>query len=380
MPLSECINIDVFSVPSTSKQGSAVTLMCNAGADRNLIGNYLLAWSKNGQLITVGDQLVDPTLNRSNVDPFYQVRLSKLTNIIVSDILFQSVHKLDAGVYECGLYESDPRNDPSVAVASRSGMLDVFYYPPEPFPLCQPQNVRYHLRPVTLKCTSEIGNPPVQLMWSKTIDQKTSTTLFGIERRGNDTISSDLTLNAAIVGDQNSVFTCMINSESFPESESSCSINVNVVPPFRVSIYPNEVRTFVGETADFRCRVHNGMYGRSGTDKDISSEEDKDNTEIQWSTEPPILNSSRTTIVDNTLQVKGARESDNGTVISCFALFEDRLVRIQVNSIHLLNYGPSKSWSTKLQYICDSCCLDTWNTITHNSSYFHMGDPEVSKS
>ena len=362
IPFSRCINIDVFSVPSTSKQGSPVTLTCSAGSDRNLIGEYLLAWSKNGRFITIKDQLVDPTLNRSDVETLYQVRLSSLNNIIVSDILFQSVHKTDAGVYECGLYGSDPRDGPSVAAASRSGLLDVLYYPSKPFPLCQPRYVRYHLRyhrPVTLVCTSEIGNPPIQFLWSKTTnDQKSSKTLLAIERLGNNTISSELTLNDSIIGNQNSVFTCMtINSESFPESGSSCSINVNVVIPFRVSIYPNEVRTLVGETANFKCRVQNRMYGRSGTDKDSNSEEDKSGTDIQWSTEPPMMNSSRIIIVDNTLQVKDLREADNGTVVSCYALFEDRW--FESRSI-LYTYLPMEQASPETQGFNTSATRAAW--------------------
>ena len=339
IPLCQCINIDVFTVPPSSKEGSVARLECSANVNSgNLLlfipigrENGLIAWSKDGQLIAVADQKVNTLKNRTDVILSANRRtisgLDKNNILIETAIVFQSVQKTDAGVYECGLYESDPRNGSSKALAARDGMLEVFYYPLEPFPLCQPRTVRYDLRyqrPVTLKCTSEIGNPSVQLFWSKTIkDQEAS--LFGIDRQENDTISSELTLNGTVLDDQNSVFTCTIVSESFSESESSCSVTVNVVSPFRVSIYPNEVRTFVGETADFRCRVvHKGMYGHSGEDNDSSSREDKDSTEIQWSTDPRMLNSSRIIIVNNTLQVKDVQESENGTVISCYALFQDR--------------------------------------------------------
>ena len=365
IPLFQCSNIDIFSVPSTSKQGSAVSLMCTADVNRKTDGmksDYLMAWSKDGQLITVaGDKLVNSSQNRDDVDLSYSHRPSfTMIVIIENNILFQSVQKTDAGVYECGLYESDPRNGSSVAIAARDGMLDVFYYPPEPFPLCQPRNVRYNLRyerPVTLKCISDIGSPPVQLVWSKTIkDQETSTPLFGIARQENDTVSSDLTLNGTILDNQNSVFTCTIISESFSESGSSCSITVNVVSPFRVSIYPNEVRTFVGETADFRCRVVlNGKYGRSGEDKDSSSREDKDGTEIQWSTDPPMLNSSRIIIVNSTLQVKDVQELDNGTVVSCYALLQDRWFE----STSILYTYTSDQASPEAQGFSTSCAAAT---------------------
>ena len=316
MPLSQCYI--AITVPPSAKQGSAVRLKCTADANRNNV----VAWSKNGQLIVVEGRLVNTKLQRDDVNPLYTstTRPDGGSYSIESNIMFQSVQKTDTGVYECGLYESDPRSGSSVVIDAKDGMLDVLYYPPEPFPLCQPRNVRFKInmryeRSVTLKCTSETGNPPVQLEWLKTTkDQITPTPMFGNEHRENDMISSDLTLTGSIVDDQNCVFTCTVSSESFlPERRSSCSVNINVVSPIRVSIYPNEVRTFVGETADFRCRAHS-MHGSSM----------EDSTEIQWSTEPAVHNSSRVVIAGNTLQVKDVRESDNGTVVSCYALFEDR--------------------------------------------------------
>ena len=321
IPLFQC-NIDVFSVPSSSIEGSAVRLECTADADRNNAGDMeaLIAWSKDGQFIVVGGQLVNTSgLQRDDVDPSYTLRavIPYGPYVIESNIMFQSVQKTDAGVYECGLYESEPRSGSSAAIAARDGMLDVFYYPPEPFPLCQPRNVLFNMRYqrfVTLKCTSDIGNPLVQLAWFKTTkDQKTSTPMFGNEHQENGMISSSLTLNGSIVDDQDNVFKCTVFSESFLPERSSCSINVNIVSPFHVSIYPNEVRTFVGETADFRCRAHS-THGESM----------ENSTGIQWSTEPAVLNSSRVVIAGNTLQVKDVQESDNGTVLSCYALFEDR--------------------------------------------------------
>ncbi len=250
------------------------------------------------------------------------VSTSESTGSALFRTQIQDISRYQSGTYRCIVTVENSSNvrigtaikqerteDERLLIVSRESTLTVRYFPNITFPQCSPSLVRVHLgNQAIISCTSEDGNPPVNLIW-RNQDRPINTTshISESKTRENGLVKSTLTFTPQIVDTNNEIF-CELESADFPDVKQSCSVSVQIIWAISMTVYPEELSTVEEKSVEFTCRTGNtlGTIGK-----------------YQWYTIPEI-NQSRLMIADNRLRITNIQLADNGSSIYCAAIFEDR--------------------------------------------------------
>ena len=225
-------------------------------------------------------------------------------NTIETSIGINPVLRTDSGGYGCLVFDN---NDIRLTELRQRFVYVNFY------PRCTPAIQRIYLGgQTTLRCVSEVGNPPVSLRWrsenealNKSIIQSQETVIVQ-----DGFITSDLQLVTTST-DISDEYTCEIYSPTFFLQLRTCFISLRMTWPHPV-VTLDPIQAHVnssGGYVEFSCRIHSGLAS-------LNTSETWD-----WYTEPP-LDQSKVLSDGSGLQIGNVETSDNGTVIFCLALFD----------------------------------------------------------
>ena len=157
---------------------------------------------------------------------FLAVRM--LSESIVHFMTITGVTKEDEGRYVCKILGNDLTTIKTSAVD-----IKIMYFPKVPNPKCAPLGEQLYRvlegRLVTLNCSSEKGNPPVQIDWSRNGNQEVEP-YAEVNRPDSDVIYKIVTFRPRL-NDDSAIFTCKVTSTMFPGQKQQCHIGpLKVIP------------------------------------------------------------------------------------------------------------------------------------------------------
>ena len=286
---------DVY--PTNPREGDTVTFTCESiYAYRT---NCEIVWSKNGEELTRNNNFVDADFgNRTDT------RVEWLRYKI--ELTIGNVSRRDTGVYTCSVYRQDfstyyynyysySSDYFELSPDVRPITVNVSYYPNSRFPMCA---VRSNLTSTNLICISETGNPAVFLHWMVVSEMITYYLPMAYEDDGH--LNSEFTIKNWQIRSTD-VFTCTVNSSEFSLSRS-CSLYGHDI--FHAHIVPPSLTVQASNAAEFTCQAN------------------VEPIDWLWKTKPQI-SQLRQHLSASQLRIEPVIAEDNGTSVSCYALFED---------------------------------------------------------
>ena len=205
------------------KEGDILSLRCQVwDLDANSEDIKIARHSEtNSQVFTYNKHLVGGIDERA----FLAVRqLRDGSSVYFLSII--DVQQDDEGTFTCKIMNR--RHDK--VVAESSVVIKTMFFPSESSPTCYPQGqLAVNEGSVnTLNCSSEKGNPPVDIEWVQTRSDNQLT--FTKPKTIGSTRYSLLTLRPTMQ-DRDSMYTCRITSKHFPEEVRLCHVGPLVVHP-----------------------------------------------------------------------------------------------------------------------------------------------------
>ncbi|XP_072036415.1 uncharacterized protein [Amphiura filiformis] len=222
----QSLTVDLSSEESTFEEGQFAVLTCTVNGSFHEDNDTILIQKTNDKnmstLATEGG--LDPQAP-SNVKFIGYTSLDGVHKVFVS---FDLVNRNDRGEYVCNVVrQSDDKNE--AILASDRLKFDVLYLPSDN-PNCVPVAPEYHDgETVTLKCSSEAGNPAVPVTW---YERRNGTSLIELEgqtsgQRDDVTISE---LSLKLTFDMDGVaFDCIRENFEDLSSAQFCSVNITVL-------------------------------------------------------------------------------------------------------------------------------------------------------
>lgn len=134
------------------------------------------------------------------------------------------VTREDTGDYRCQLLT--PTDDGLAKVAGDVVTTDILNYPSADPTCSSAKDMRMTVNAgdrVRLNCSSEIGNPPVNIAWRRTGDLPITPAPVIHTAADNRTVNSELTF-IADSADDGAVFVCQITSVEFPGAKKNCYV------------------------------------------------------------------------------------------------------------------------------------------------------------
>ena len=139
----------------------------------------------------------------------------------------------DEGVYHCIIREKD-----SLAEIKRESVTVSFkYFPTDIYPICYPSDydsgeiTMTAGQKMTINCTSELGNPDIEIVWLKNDDPLESTKST---ENGHSTLQLTFTTS---MDDDGAIYVCRITSVAFPDELRNCHVG-----PFKILPDPNDAK------------------------------------------------------------------------------------------------------------------------------------------
>ena len=299
---------DAGVYPTNPKEGDTVTFICRS--IYAYILNFEIIWSKNGNELTKNDIFVDDGFgNRTNTNVEWFRDEIQLT--------IDNVSRSDSGVYTCSLYQSleyyyDRYSSDYLKLPRDEWSpfdVDVSYYPSTKFPMCA---VKSNQTSTDFVCTSEIGNPGVSLHWI--VESELITDYLPVLHKDDEHVESEFAIKNWQIRSTD-VFTCTVNSSEFYVLRN-CSLHGNNI--FHAYIVPPSLTVKTPDAAKFTCQTN------------------VEPINWFWKTEPQIKQ-SRQHLSTSQLRIEPVIAEDNGTSVSCYALFEDRWLQAHAELTVLSN-------------------------------------------
>ncbi|XP_072030588.1 uncharacterized protein [Amphiura filiformis] len=289
------------------KEGGTVDIFC-LSYDA-YIDNLDLVWSKDGDELTRNGTFIDELGKRPDIDLSYSWYESYIT--------IGNVSRRDSGNYTCSVHHQGEK----YPLVVESVILNVLYYPKSEFPLCsvKPETPNSQL---ALSCLSEIGNPAVSVDWEIESAQVQVSEVPSTSNQEEEFVTSEITITSTQIRSKD-VFTCSLNSSEFSISRK-CSLHGYSIL-YAIHVIPSSLSVDVFEKAEYSCKTN---LTHVIPIKRV------------WVTEPEVPQSRRF-FTDSTLRIAPVLAEDNGTLVTCFALFESNNVR--ADAILWVNHGDHSS-------------------------------------
>ena len=179
--------------------------------------------------------------------------------------------------------------------------------------------VKANVTTTNFACTSEVGNPAVSLHWM--VESEMITNYLPISYEDDGHVKSELAIKNWQIRSAD-VFTCSVNSSEFNVLRN-CSLYGNEI--FHAHIVPPSLTVKTSSAAEFTCQTN------------------VEPIDWFWKTKPQITQSRQHSSASQ-LRIEPVLAEDNGSSVSCYALFEDRWLlanaELTVSSNSLGNLSP----------------------------------------
>ena len=321
----QAVYIDYFFVsPTHPVEGDSVTFECSSYSYYAKYGIPNMIWSKDGHELTKNDVFLDEEF-RSGTDS--RLRWSRYGSVLT----IMNVSRNDSGTYKCSLHDS---GTDGLVRDERYSHVEVLYYPSNEYPICA---VQANLSSTTVTCTSEIGNPAVFLHW--VVESKLINDYLPVTNEANGHVGSKFAIKNVLIRSAD-VFTCTVISSEFTLSRS-CTLHGSEM--LHAYILPSHMIVNASSAAEFTCQTNF---------KPIK---------WFWTTEPPIR-LSRQLISDFHLRIEPVLAEDNGMLISCYALFEDRWLKANA-TLAVLSHNHDNRGASIATPITDTSSHENSNIV-----------------
>ncbi|XP_072038325.1 uncharacterized protein [Amphiura filiformis] len=227
--VSEAVTkVEILKPSSTAREGEMLTIYCRVwGLEKgNVVQHSRRLFETDGitEHLSWNDGLLDNVGERF----FLAVRhLSDGSSVYFLSILH--VTRKDAGNYKCQLLI--PTDTGFAEVDQDVVATDIFYFPSSD-PTCTSSLTRMTVsagEEVTLNCSSEVGNPFVELTWSRTGDLSVPKSI-SYRDSADGKLKTELQFIASIK-DTETVFLCQTKSPAFPGQNKGCHVGpISVFP------------------------------------------------------------------------------------------------------------------------------------------------------
>ncbi|XP_072047503.1 uncharacterized protein [Amphiura filiformis] len=142
-------------------------------------------------------------------------------------LTFMDARKEDQGEYVCKTQAIDD-SDTTRILPSDSVTIDILYFPDEKEPVCTPKTGQVAVAAgteVTLNCSSELGNPVINVEWTRS---GTDTVIPTDKYTESDIAFSELRIRPKLADDK-AIYICHISSDAFPGVTKTCHVQLVVI-------------------------------------------------------------------------------------------------------------------------------------------------------
>ena len=216
--------VEVKTPQTMAKEGEVLTVYCRVwGSEQGYVVQHSrnLFGSKMTEHLSWNNELL------GGIDDRFFLAIRQLPdNSMVYFLSILYVTREDSGDYRCQLLK--PTDDGFAEVDEGVVTADILYFPSEP-PVCSSKSTMMVSEgdEVTLGCSSEAGNPQVDITWDRTGSQplpmvKTST--------DDNKINTEIRFTVSVDDDQ-TMFMCHMKSLYFPSRVESCHLGPLIITP-----------------------------------------------------------------------------------------------------------------------------------------------------
>ena len=327
------VNIDVPKGDTPNEGELSYELICNVGN----FGTYqyrTLVWFLNGEIVAWSGDII---LEYAEGHMTTAQRYSHDGQLLASYLTIDTIRLTDTGKYQCSIVEGEQTNYRVKVSAAVSVIIndmmhsDLYYHPPEPWPICYPKvvttvplNSEYKIG-----CFTEKGNPSVNINLYVTGIYGDTPIPPGENLVDRDfAYEKEFTLIISPLHDSIS-YLCIIQRPGFMDS-SMCEMGQLKVG----LIEPTVAKAPIGAFAIFHCRKPQGAT-------------------IIWSTEPNISSSRIEEIDDSTLssiKIYNLQIEESNTIVTCrtdrYNLVDSGKIIVFDQSINIETTKPWKGYTT----------------------------------
>ena len=225
--ISADIRVSISSPTETVTVGGILAVSCQVWNIPNDHTVHLYRVLNSGTEQLTNGEYIARTAESLNV---YLATRTSLDGSMIYFITMVDISEFDQGEYLCQILDTTEFN----YITEDSIDIRIYAHPAQMYPLCtsipnQPStlNVRDTL---TLKCTSEKGEPTIKMKW---MNNKSARYITDRNRTNGNLVHSEaiLRIDAGLHG---AVFSCEITSKGFPDWKRTCNIG-----PIMVSLDNN---------------------------------------------------------------------------------------------------------------------------------------------
>ena len=216
--------VEVETPQTIARDGEVLTVYCRVwGIEQG----YVVQHSRNlfGSKITEHLSWNDELLGGVD-DRFFLATRQLSDNSMVYFLSILHVTREDSGDYRCQLLK--PTDDGFAEVDEDFVTADILYFPSEP-PVCSSLSSMTISAgdEVILSCSSEAGNPQIDITWDRTGSQPLPMAKTSMD---DNKIAIEIKFTASVDDDQ-TIFVCQSRSSSFPSRIESCHLGPLIVNP-----------------------------------------------------------------------------------------------------------------------------------------------------